>query len=151
MRSVFFAACLSLIAPVPAFAFSVAMDEVHTITFQTPVSTVYVGNPTVADINMIDARHAFIIGKGFGSTNIVALDGAGKQVFESPVTVLTRAANSDSTVVLNRGAQRVTYSCTATNCEATPTPGDSKDVFDAINSQIASHSAAAERAAQAGR
>src|SRR5262249_26470005 len=100
MRRVFFAACLSLIAPVPAFAFSVAMDEVHTITFQTPVSTVYVGNPTVADINMIDARHAFIIGKGFGSTNIVALDGAGKQVFESPVTVLTRSASNESTVVV---------------------------------------------------
>jgi Flp pilus assembly secretin CpaC len=147
MRRVFLAAALSVIAPMPAFAFSVAMDEVHTITFQAPVATVYVGNPAVADINMIDARHAFIIGKGFGNTNIVALDSNGKQVYDSPVSVLTQSARNDSTVVLNRGSQRVTYSCTATSCEATPTPGDSREVFDQINNQLTTHSAAAQRAA----
>lgn len=151
MRRVLLAASFCLIAPVPAFAFSVAMDEVHTITFETPVSTVYVGNPAVADINMIDARHAFIIGKGFGSTNIVALDGSGKQVFDAPVSVLTRSARNESTVVVNRGNQRTTYSCTANACEATPTPGDGKDVFEQVNSQLAAHSDIARKAAVGGQ
>lgn len=147
MRRALLAASFCLIAPVPALAFSVAMDEVHTITFETPVSTVYVGNPAVADINMIDARHAFIIGKGFGSTNIVALDASGKQVFDTPVSVLTRSARNESTVVVNRGNQRTTYSCTANTCEATPTPGDGKDVFEQINGQLAIHNDTARKAA----
>ena len=75
MRRMLFAASFGLIAPMaliaqaPAFAagISVAMDQVHTVTFNTPVATVYVGNPSIADVNMIDARHAFVIGKGFGS------------------------------------------------------------------------------------
>jgi Flp pilus assembly secretin CpaC len=149
MRNVFFAASLALALPAPAFAagIALAMDEVRTVSFAVPVATVYVGNPSIADINMIDARHAFVIGKGFGNTNIVALDGDGKQVFDTQIAVLASAANASSTLVLNRGVQRSTYSCTAGHCEATPEPGDGKDTFEAINSQLASHSAAAKSAA----
>jgi len=48
---------------------------------------------------------------------------------------------------LQRGANRVTYSCTAAHCEITPQPGDGKDVFEAANGQIAAHSATAKTAA----
>jgi len=155
MRRMLFAASFGLIAPMaliaqaPAFAagISVAMDQVHTVTFNTPVATVYVGNPSIADVNMIDARHAFVIGKGFGSTNIVALDADGKQVFESPISVLSTSGNG-STLVLNRGTQRVTYSCTTNHCEAAAVPGDSKDVFDQINGELTTHSDNAHKAAQ---
>jgi Flp pilus assembly secretin CpaC len=149
MRNVFFAASLAFALPAPAFAagIALAMDEVRTVSFAVPVATVYVGNPSIADINMIDARHAFVIGKAFGNTNIVALDGDGKQVFDTQIAVLASAANASSTLVLNRGVQRSTYSCTAGHCEATPEPGDGKDTFEAINSQLASHSAAAKSAA----
>ena len=149
MRHVLFAASLALALPAPAFAagIALAMDEVRTVSFAVPVATVYVGNPSIADINMIDARHAFVIGKGFGNTNIVALDGDGKQVFDSSIAVLASAANAGSTLVLNRGTQRATYSCTASHCEAMPEPGDSKDAFEAINSQLQTHSAAAKSAA----
>jgi hypothetical protein len=155
MRRMLFAASFgliapaALIAPAPAFAagIAVAMDAVHTVTFATPVATVYVGNPSIADVNMIDARHAFIIGKGFGSTNIVALDADGKQVFDSPISVLS-SSGSGSSLVLNRGTQRVTYSCTASHCEAAAVPGDSKDVFDQINGQLTTHSDNAHKAAQ---
>jgi Flp pilus assembly secretin CpaC len=149
MRNVLFAASLALALPAPAFAagIALAMDEVRTVSFTVPVATVYVGNPSIADINMIDARHAFVIGKAFGNTNIVALDGDGKQVFDTQIAVLASAANTESTLVLNRGVQRSTYSCTAGHCEAMPEPGDGKDAFEAINSQLATHSAAAKSAA----
>ena len=149
MRNVLFAASLALALPAPASAagIALAMDEVRTVSFTVPVATVYVGNPSIADINMIDARHAFVIGKAFGNTNIVALDGDGKQVFDTQIAVLASAANTESTLVLNRGVQRSTYSCTAGHCEAMPEPGDGKDAFEAINSQLATHSAAAKSAA----
>src|ERR1700761_1065175 len=88
--------------PASANDLTVTLDEVRTITFATPVATVYVGNPAIADINMIDARHAFIQGKGYGTTNIVAINHDGAQVSNTRVSVLS--SDRQSTVVLNRGA-----------------------------------------------
>ncbi len=129
-----------------AGALNIPLDEVRTITFGKPVATVYVGNPSVADINMIDARHAFILGKGYGNTNIVALNHDGVQVSNTRVSVMSNASH-ESTVVLNRGAARITYNCTANHCDATPQPGDGKDAFDGGNGQIAAHEEAAKKAA----
>jgi hypothetical protein len=124
-----------------------ALDEVHTLTFHSPVATVYVGNPSIADITMVDARHAFVQGKSYGRTNIVALNQTGGQVFGTYINVI--GADHGDTVVLNRGAQRVTYSCTVSRCEPTPTPGDGKDTYAAQNSQISLHQDAARKAAAA--
>jgi len=147
-RAVFFAA--TLIAVTPAYAadknegVALALDEVHTLTFRTPVSTVYVGNPSVADVTMIDARHAFVQGKGYGRTNIMALNHDNVTVFNTQVTVT--GSRDGGTVTLNRGAQRVTLNCAGGRCEPTPMPGDGKD-SDAINAQITAHQAAARTAA----
>jgi len=51
-----------LVAPASAASINVPLDEVRLITFAKPVATVYVGNPTIADINMIDTRRAFVLG-----------------------------------------------------------------------------------------
>jgi hypothetical protein len=152
MRRAIFAAILTT-AALPAFAatksaaVSLSLDEVHTLTFQRPVATVYVGNPSIADITMIDSRHAFVLGKAYGRTNIVALNPDGVQVFGTHVTVTGN--DTAGTVTLNRGTQRVTYSCTGNRCEPTPVPGDGKDSFDAANSQIGTHQGAAKSAANA--
>jgi Flp pilus assembly secretin CpaC len=135
------------VSPAAASDLTVTLDEVRTITFASPVATVYVGNPSIADINMIDARHAFIQGKGYGSTNIVAINHDGAQISNTRVSVLSN--DRESTVVLNRGAARVTYSCTADHCEATPQPGDGKEAFDAGNNQIGQHEDIAKKAAAA--
>ena len=151
MRHFFAALTITALTAAPAFAseLTVTLDEVRTITFGKPVATVYVGNPSIADINMIDARHAFILGKGYGSTNIVALNHDGVQVSNTRINVL--ANQQQSTVTLNRGAARVTYSCTANHCEPTPQPGDGKDLFDTSNAQIGTHQDTAKKAATVGQ
>lgn len=142
MRRILFAASM-LVAASPAYAAGVAitMDEVRTITFPKPVATVYVGNSSIADVNMIDSRHAFVLGKGPGMTNIVALDHQGDQVSNMNVDVVTRVA---STVTLQRGAGRLTYSCSSNHCDATPEPGDEKSAFEMVNSEVSSHQSAAK-------
>jgi len=148
MRRALFAA--TLLAAMPAYAagrndsVALALDEVHTLTFRTPVSTVYVGNPTIADVTMIDARHAFVQGKGYGRTNIMALNRDNVMVFNTHVTVTGNQGGG--TVTLNRGAQRVTLNCAGGRCEPTPMPGDGKD-YDALSGQIAAHQTAARGAA----
>jgi len=100
---------------------AVPMDEVRTIAFAKPVATVYVGNPAIADINMIDARHAFVLGKSFGTTNIIALDNMGRTVSNTYVSV---SGSNGGTVTLIKGATQTTLSCTGRICQAAPLPGD---------------------------
>lgn len=145
MRRALFAAALFAAAPA-AFAadVSLGLDEVRTLTFRDPVATIYVGNPAIADITMIDARHAFVQGKAYGRTNIVALNHDGVQVYNARIDV---SQGSNETLTLNRGVQRVTYNCNATRCEQAPIPGDSKDAFDAMAGQFAAHAQTARKAA----
>lgn len=140
-------AALTLLSAAPAHAagVSLAMDEVRTITFPKAVTTLYVGNPAIADINMIDSRHAFIIGKGYGSTNMLALAPDGKQISNTSISVLAR---QNATVTVQMGvSSRVTYTCAASHCETSPVPGDDKTVFDTQNSELSSHTGNAKTAA----
>ena len=124
-----------------------ALDEVRTLTFKNPISTVYVGNPAVADVTMIDARHAFVQGKSYGRTNIVALNKDNEQVFNTHVAVT--GGGGGGTVTLNRGAQRVTLTCAGGRCEPTPTPGDDQKTYDIENNQLNTHQNAARTMASA--
>lgn len=151
MRRILLAAALAASA-MPAFAAGngnvvLALDEVHTVTFRAPVATVYVGNPAIADITMIDARHAFVQGKSYGRTNIVALNRDGVQVLNAGVNVTGQ--ENGSTVVLNRGAQRITLNCSGNRCEPTPMPGDGKDAYDPANPVAGQHQTTARTAATA--
>lgn len=139
----------ALLASTPAFASDVnlGLDEVHTLTFKRPVATVYVGNPAIADITMIDARHAFVQGKGYGRTNFVALNQDGVQVFTTSITVT--GASSGNTVVLNRGNQRITLNCAGQRCEPTPMPGDGKDAYEPANVTATAHQSTVRGAAAA--
>ena len=66
---------------------SVPMDEVRTVTFPRPVTTVFMGNSTIADVNLVDSRHAFVLGKVFGTTNLIALDSSGHEISNVYVAV----------------------------------------------------------------
>jgi hypothetical protein len=137
---------IALASPVSAHEVSVPMDEVRTITFDKPAATVYVGNPVIADVTMIDAHHAFVLGKQFGVTNILVLDKTGAQIGNEHVTVFAAAA---STVTLQKGANKVTYACAAARCETTAMPGDGKDAFDTAVDQIGKHQDLGAKAADA--
>ena len=84
--------------------------------------------------------------KGYGRTNIMALNRDNVMVFNTHVTVTGN--NGGGTVTLNRGAQRVTLNCAGGRCEQTPMPGDSKD-SDALLGQLAAHQSAARTASAA--
>ena len=141
-------AVLVAVGPAAADTITVALDEVQTLTFPRQVGTVNVGNSSIADITMIDDRHAFILGKAYGSTNIIALNKQGEPIFNTHVSVLN--GQQEASVTLQRGTQRTTYNCTAHACEAAPQPGDGKDSFETASSQISAHQNAAKAAATGG-
>ena len=132
----------------PSFAqaaeISVPMDQVRMITFSAPVKAVYVGNPLIADVTVIDSTRVFLLGKNFGSTNLVALDENGEQIANDRITVLSR---SGSVVTLHRGSAQVTLSCDGGRCQPAPVPGDAVEPFDAVNGQMADREAGIQTAA----
>jgi hypothetical protein len=152
---------VALVAAVPAFAgknhrshtaqtngssgISIPMDEARVIAFSRPVQTVFVGNPTVADVNMIDSRHAFIMGKAFGVTNLIALDSNGNPVASRHVTVL----GGSTLVTLNRGPDQFTYACATARCEHARVPGDPKVPYDENMGEVQAREDYAQKQADA--
>ena len=102
-----FAAALLMSASSSALAsdLSVPMDEVRMVAFGKPVTTVYVGNPSIADVTVIDSRHVFVLGRTFGSTNLIALGQDGRQVANTHVVVYGRTGSTviDLTIVTRDG------------------------------------------------
>jgi SpoU rRNA methylase family enzyme len=109
------------------------MDEVRTISFKTPVKTVFVGNPLIADVTVIDPKRIFLLGKNFGTTNLVALNEDGDQIANDRITVFGREG---SVVTLQRGTAQTTLACPAGRCQTSPMPGDDSAPFDAVTGQI---------------
>jgi hypothetical protein len=142
------AAALMVTAAAHAAGVTVPMDEVRIVTFKQPVATVFVGNPLIADITVIDATRVFVLGKNFGTTNLVTLDADGNQLANEQVQVTGRAAG---TVTLHRGTAQTTYACAATNCRPAPIPGDASASFDAVNGQITTRESMGQAAAKANR
>lgn len=127
---------------------SLPMDEVRVVAFTQPIATIFVGNPLIADVSMIDNRHAFVLGKSFGATNIVALNSDGRQVVNQSVSVFGRTSN---TVVLHRGVAQATLTCASSRCEPMPMPGDDKDSYSSRMEQVLAHQDANIKAASAGK
>jgi len=123
---------------------SLSMDEVRVVTFERPVATVFVGNPSIADATVIDPHHAFVLGKTFGVTNIVALGPQSEMVADRQISVANRAGG---VVTLNKGAAQFNYACTTAHCEANPLPGDQKAYFDDTTQSATSHQDQAVKAA----
>lgn len=115
-----------LSAPAFAGAVSVPIDQAQIVTFDKAVSTVYVGNPAMADVTVVDPHRVFVLGKAFGTTNLIALDAGGKLVSNDALKVEGHQAN---TVTLNRGAAQFTYACAGARCEAAPVPGDVSSAY----------------------
>ena len=123
---------------------SVQMDQARLLTFSRPIATVDVGNPSIADVQVVDARHVLVLGKVFGVTNLIGLDGRGHQIVNDVVTVVARAADE---VTLDRGTQEITYACADHRCEPGALPTDSAKYFNATNAQTQSYEARGTSAA----
>lgn len=118
---------------VAADPITLSTDQVRIVTFNRPVKTVFVANPIVADITIIDSSRAFIQGKNLGTTQLIALDEQGRETFNDQVTVLHPPG---SVVTLQRGKAQSTLSCIDERCQTAPVVGDAPEPFDATLAQI---------------
>lgn len=120
------AAALFGVSAARADTITVSVDQAQILKLPERVATVVIGNPLIADAALQSGGVLVITGKGYGTTNLLALDRNGDIVMDKTVQVL--GASSSNLVVVYRGAERETYSC-APNCEHRITLGDSQGYF----------------------
>jgi Flp pilus assembly secretin CpaC len=118
-------------SPALAGEIEVPIDNSRAVQLARPAATILVGNPSIADVTVVDGTHLFVLGRSFGGTNIIALDGGGETIARMDVVVIKDGSRA---VTLFRGAGRTTYSCTE-NCQKTLTIGDEPEVYAAVNDQ----------------
>ncbi|MBV9752574.1 MAG: pilus assembly protein N-terminal domain-containing protein [Hyphomicrobiales bacterium] len=127
---IFFLASLSAVVIIPLGAahaekLVVTTDKAKIIKLPGQTKTVIVGNPIVADVTIGKDGLVILTGKSFGTTNLIALDGAGAILNESTIQV---QQPNENLVIMQRGMDRETYSCTPT-CMPSVALGDEQKYF----------------------
>jgi hypothetical protein len=118
---------------------TVFVDQAQVVKLPDKVATLVIGNPLIADVSLQAGGVMVITGKGFGATNLLAFDRGGNLLAQTQVQV---QAPRDNIVVVYRGTERESYSCTPT-CERRITLGDSSAYFDSVMAQTTGRNGAA--------
>jgi Flp pilus assembly secretin CpaC len=118
---------------------TVLLDQAKLVKLPEKVATIVIGNPLIADASVQAGGLMVITGKGYGMTNLIALDRIGGVLMEKSVEV----QGPRTTIVVYRGAERESYNCTP-KCEPRITLGDSAAYFDAVIAQTVARSAQAQ-------
>jgi Flp pilus assembly secretin CpaC len=111
---------------------TVPIDNSAMLPLNGNAATVVVGNPSIAEVTVQNGNLLFILGRNFGTTNVIALDNQNNEIANIPISV---TANVPHHMTLYRGAAQVSYSC-ASRCERSLTPGDVGDEYDTAQTQV---------------
>ncbi len=111
---------------------AIRLDEARIAKLPEGTSTLVIGNPMIADVTMLKTGDAMVLtGKGYGQTNLIALDAHGAIILERQLRVLP----NKSVVVLQNGASRVSYSCNP-DCMPTVQLGDDPKNFNDAGGEV---------------
>ena len=138
VQALILALCATVVVPATAADVSVILNQAKLVKLPEKVATIVVGNPLIADVSLQPGGVMVITGKGYGVTNLIALDRAGNVLMERSLEV----QGAENVVVVYRGIERATYVCTP-ECQPRITLGDSKPFFDVVINQSAVLNAAA--------
>ena len=118
--------------PLAAETIIVFLDQSRLMQLPDRAANVIVGNPLIADLSIQPGGLTVITGKSYGITNFIVTDRKGVVLMEKTVEV---SGLGDRTVVVYRGADRETYSCTPM-CSRRLTLGDAPEYFEKTLGEI---------------
>jgi Flp pilus assembly secretin CpaC len=124
---------------------NVIIDQARIARVPEHTTTMVVGNPLIADVSLQAGGTMVVTGKGYGVTNLIALDRAGKVLSDQLVQVRSPVDN----VVIYRGIARESYAC-APNCERRIMLGDSFEYFDSVLNETGNRNSRAQQGQSAG-
>lgn len=139
---------VALTAPAKAETVDINLDQARVLKLPERVSTIVIGNPLIADASLQSGGILVITGKGYGSTNLVALDRQGRVLMDK--TVQVAGPTRQDVVVVYKGIDRETYSCSP-QCAPRITLGDTPGYFGAVIGQTGTRNGSATGAAAAAK
>ena len=115
---------LALIGPAtlaaqPPKTVNITMDLAHLMRMDSPISTVIIGNPDIANASVQDQHTLLLTGRGLGITNMMVFDKTGKQISNSLLRVVPQHAHR--VIVQYDSTSQNTFVCLPACSQVTPT------------------------------
>lgn len=126
-------------AATPADMVTVIVDQAKLVKLPVGTATIVVGNPLIADVTLQAGGMVIVTGKGYGSTNVIAMDRRGDVLIDRVIQV---EGPTDKIVTVYRGVERESYSCSPV-CQRRITLGDGEGYFKSTMDQSGSLNAQA--------
>ena len=126
-------------------AIAVNVDQAKLVRLPERVATIVVGNPLIADVALQPGGVIVVTGKGYGATNVIAMDRTGEVLVDRIIQV---EGPTDQVVTIYRGVDRESYSCMPI-CQRRVTLGDGEGYFKSTMDQAGTLSSQASGSAAA--
>ena len=107
--------------------YKVELNKTEIVRLPGAASSIIVGNPNIADVTVQSVNTIFVVGRGFGETNLIVLDSDGNTMMDTNIQVVNTL--SEHGVRLYNAKNRETYSCIP-YCGPSPVLGDSPDFIN---------------------
>lgn len=115
-------------------AIAVNVDQAKLVKMPERIATIVVGNPLIADVTLQSGGMIVVTGKGYGATNVIAMDRRGEVLVDRLIQV---EGPSDRVITIYRGVDRESYSCMPV-CQRRITLGDGDAFFRSTMDQAGS-------------
>ena len=83
-------------------ALTVGLNESQRVPLNGEAAQIIVGDPAVADVALVDAHSVIVMGRGYGSTQLIITDHGGRTLLASRVTVVG-SGSEEGRITLYRG------------------------------------------------
>ena len=103
--------------------YTVELNKTEIVRLPGAASSIIVGNPKIADVTVQSSDLIFVVGRGFGETNLIILDAQGNTMMNADLQVVNTLPENG--VRLYNGSSRETYSCIPF-CGPSPVLGDER-------------------------
>jgi hypothetical protein len=120
---------------------AINLDQAQVVRLPAGVATIVIGNPLIADGSLQAGGLLVVTGKGYGTTNLMALDRNGRVLMDKTITVT--GPSSGDLVTVYKGTDRESYSCAPDCGPRITTLGDAPAYFGATLSETNARSGAA--------
>ncbi len=114
-------------------SYKVEINKTEVLRLPKAAASIVVGNPKIADVTVQASDILFVVGRGFGETNLIILDSNGDTILNADLQVVNSLPTHG--VRLYNGTSRETYSCIP-YCGPSPVLGDNPD-FIGENTAVA--------------
>ncbi len=118
------AVLLSAVTAMAGGSYSVDLNKTEIVRLPENAGAVVIGNPEIADVTVHSANTLFVVGRGYGETNLIVLNTAGHTIMNANIQVINTLSRQG--VRLYNGKSRESYSCSP-YCLPAPILGDNPE------------------------